>query len=464
MAAPAVQNPPAPAESKSAKKKKAKAVSRAESPAPASTPAEKPSSVVGDAAQEDGESPYIRDLQKNIRNVNKKIQNISKTDTVVAENKDKSLDELVNLKIINADQRASILNKPRLLTQLAQYEEQLAQYKKIDLEYRTRAAEVKAEVERALTQQHEKDKSAAVAEIKSTAEAESKKLLHSSLLVLSQFLRLAAARRGDEHSSELDENRALEGVLLQVYSGDEEGVATMLKLVHGSEERTKSVTGDDLQTTFAQVKEAAIAHAVPLIPSGEEPAVDSKAEIGTDPTVANAGLTEIDAGTDVALTNGNHTEEAAHTAPANAEVADEAANASAEATQWDAGNASMSASQEWVKVPENPAETETAAPDATPAAQANNTQTNTQSWADDATENATDAPAAPADANDGFQSVPGRNRGRGEGGWRGRGNYRGRGNFRGEGRGRGRGGRGRGGDRGGDGPFRGQQRRSDDAQ
>lgn len=64
MAAPAVQNPPAPAESKSAKKKKAKAASRAESPAPASTPGEKPSSVAGDAAQEDGENSYIRDLQK----------------------------------------------------------------------------------------------------------------------------------------------------------------------------------------------------------------------------------------------------------------------------------------------------------------------------------------------------------------------------------------------------------------
>lgn len=134
----------------------------------------------------------------------------------------------------------------------------------------------------------------------------------------------------------------------------------------------------------AQVKDAAIAHAVPLFPSGEEPATESAAEIGTDPTVANAGLTEIDAGTDVALTNGNHTEEASPTVPANAEVADEAANASAEAVQWDTGNASMTASQEWVKVPENPAETDTG-PDAAPAVQAN-----TQSWADDATENAAD--------------------------------------------------------------------------
>lgn len=63
MAATAVQNPPVQAESKSAKKKKAK-LERTESPAPASvsTPTEKPSSVAGDG--EDGENPYIRDMQK----------------------------------------------------------------------------------------------------------------------------------------------------------------------------------------------------------------------------------------------------------------------------------------------------------------------------------------------------------------------------------------------------------------
>jgi hypothetical protein len=42
---------------------------------------------------------------------------------------------------------------------------------------------------------------------------------------------------------------ALEGVLLNVYSGDENAVATMIKLIEGSEEKTKSVSGDELQTT-----------------------------------------------------------------------------------------------------------------------------------------------------------------------------------------------------------------------
>ena len=42
---------------------------------------------------------------------------------------------------------------------------------------------------------------------------------------------------------------ALEGVLLRIYSGDEEAVATMLKLVHGADEPTISTTGDELETT-----------------------------------------------------------------------------------------------------------------------------------------------------------------------------------------------------------------------
>lgn len=65
MPSSAVQNPPAPVESKSAKKKKAKA-ERTESPAPSASPApENPISVSGADASDDGfESPYIREVQK----------------------------------------------------------------------------------------------------------------------------------------------------------------------------------------------------------------------------------------------------------------------------------------------------------------------------------------------------------------------------------------------------------------
>lgn len=42
---------------------------------------------------------------------------------------------------------------------------------------------------------------------------------------------------------------ALEGVLLNVYSGDEGAVSTILKLIEGSEEKTQSVSGEELQTS-----------------------------------------------------------------------------------------------------------------------------------------------------------------------------------------------------------------------
>ncbi len=180
-----------------------------------------------------------------------------------------------------------------------------------------------------------------------------------------------------------------------------------------------------------------------------EAPIESTVVPATDPTVANAGMTEIDAGTDTALTNG-HLEEAPNntTHIANADVADEAANAAGE-SQWDTGNGlSLSTSQEWVQVPHDPVETETGF-EATPAA-----ANVTPSWADDQPEAQPEVPTQ-ADPNDGFHQVQ-RHRGRGDrdGGWRGRSGYRGGRGFRGDGRGRGRGG----GGRGGGGPFRGPRR------
>ncbi|KAI1800710.1 hypothetical protein F4811DRAFT_498126 [Daldinia bambusicola] len=453
MPSTAVQNPPVQTESKSAKKKKAKA-ERTDSPAPSalSVP-EKAGSVAGQESQDDSsESPYVRELQKNIRNLNKKISNASKTDSIIEQHKDKSLDDLVNAKIINADQRAQRLKKPQLEAQLAQLEEQLAQYKKVDEEYRARAAADKASLEKSLVEKFEKEKADAINELKEQAAAEAQKVQkvqHDSLLILSQFLRLAAARRTEEADAGLDENMALEGVLLNVYSGDENAVSTMIKLIEGSEEKTTSVSGEELQTTFAQVKAASAAHASLFAAEATE-VTEAPVEItnGTDPTVAHAGLTEIDStGATIQLTNG-HTEAASTpSAPENADVADDAANAAAE-SQWDANNdLSASVSQEeWVKVPRDPTETETGLT-ATPAAAGN-----VQSWADEQPENPPDS-RAPAEANDGFHQVQ-RNRPRGdrEGGWRGgrgrgdyRGGWRGHGEGRGRGRGRGRGGMGRGG-------------------
>ncbi|EMR72429.1 hypothetical protein UCREL1_516 [Eutypa lata UCREL1] len=383
-----VQNPPVQTESKSAKKKKTKVDPQIESPAPSVSPApEKSSSVSGayNGQDENGETAYIRELQKNVRNLNKKISNASRTDSIVAEHKDKSLDELVQLKLLNNDQRAQRLKKPQLEAQLAQIEEQLAQFKKVDEEYRTRLAAEKTTLEKSLSDKFESEKNEAVNQEKEKAAADSKKTLHDSLLVLSQFLRLAAARRSEEADAGLDENMALEGVLLNVYSGDEGAVSTILKLIEGSEEKTQSVSGEELQTSFAQVKAAAVAHvsafanidAAPEATETAEAPAQSSEPITTDPTIAYAGLTEIDAaGETTPLTNG-HTESGPDSAiPANADVADNAANAAAEA-QWDP-NTDLSASQEeWVKVPRNPTETEIGLT-ATPAETGN-----VQSWADD---------------------------------------------------------------------------------
>lgn len=167
--------------------------------------------------------------------------NASKTDSLLSQHAGKSLDELVASKIINPDQKAQILKKPALQAQLAQYEEQLTQYKQIDEQYRTRAATDKAEWEKSL----EKAKADAVSE---STEGH-KKSLRENLLLISQFLRLAACRREEATEPESDESQAIEGVLLAIYAGDEGAVNALLKLLEGSEEPILSVPGEELKTT-----------------------------------------------------------------------------------------------------------------------------------------------------------------------------------------------------------------------
>ncbi|VUC22784.1 unnamed protein product [Clonostachys rosea] len=412
------------------KKTAAKAIERTESPAP--------SAVSG---QERGdESPYIRELQKNIRNVNKKIShdtdleqtNASKTDSLLKEHSGKSLEELVDSKIINTDQKAQILKKPALQAQLTQLEEQLNQILKIDEQYRTKAAADKTVADQSL----EKAKADAVAEAKESFD----KTLRGNLLLLSQFLRLAAYRREEATDPESDESQAIEGVLLAIYTGDESAVNSMLKLVDGSSDQIWSVPGEQLQTTYAQVKSLAQDYKTPNYAEGAD-APEANTEVTTDPTIANAGATELDATVPVPGEQ-EQAVQAATNGIANINVSDEAANAVA-GSHWD-NTGEVAISQEWVdvKVPRDPAETETGLT-ATPAAAGNN-----QSWADDHPEPAAEtAPANAGEPNDGFHQVQ-RNRGRNEreGGnhrGRGRGEWRGRG--RGDGRGRGRGNRNAGG-------------------
>jgi hypothetical protein len=119
----------------------------------------------------------------------------------------------------------------------------------VDADYRSRT---EAEIERiqtSLTEKFEKEKADAIREIEEKAEADLKRSQHDNFLILSQFLRLAAARRAEEADPTLDENLALEGLLLAVYGGDESAVSAMLKLAEGTDDLTQSTAGEQLQST-----------------------------------------------------------------------------------------------------------------------------------------------------------------------------------------------------------------------
>ena len=163
--------------------------------------------------------------------------------------------------------------------------------------------------------------------------------------------------------------------------------------------------------------------------------------VGTDPTIAHAGMTEMGTSTESYTNGAFHNDDTAPndtpTAPAASAIdAGGAANAAGEAN-WEA-----KMSDSWVDVqPRDPAETDTGLV-ATPAG-----MTGTQSWAEDVPSEAPIS-AAPG-TGDGFHEVhhgrDGRARGGGRGGYHGEGRGRGGRPFRGDRGGEGGGYRGRGG-------------------
>lgn len=144
-------------------------------------------------------------------------------------------------KILNADQKAQILKKPALQAQVTQFEDQLAQFQILQEQFRTKATDDKTK----WTKTSDQAKLDAVKE----AKEEFQNVLNENLLVLSQFLRLAAYRREEALEPDADESQAIEGVLLAIYSGDHNAVQSMLKLVEGSSDPIISVPGEQLQTT-----------------------------------------------------------------------------------------------------------------------------------------------------------------------------------------------------------------------
>lgn len=376
----------------------------------------------------------------------------SKADAVIADNPDQTLDDLVAARKLNADQKAQVLKKPALQVQLKQYEEQVVQFRKVEKDLEDRFAAEKAH----LIELHHAELVRMREEVTAEANKTLSKKLDEDLLVLSQFLHAAAAKR-QTAEAESEEGRAFEGALLLVYQGNSASLTTLKNLIAGSDDKVTSTLGESLDFTFAQIKQSSIDDAPPLEETFEDEPSDNAdatvvepdnagaSAIVTDPTVAYSGLTELaDADSIPAALNG--VPEAVHMAgPEQSSVTPEAANAVAE-SNWNAEASVLTnesgAGEGWVEVPRDPVETETGVR-ATPAAIHGG-----NSWAEEVTEvNETEEKAVAE--NDGFEQVVhhgNRDRGRG----------RGRsGDFRGRGRGDGfRGGRGRG-DRGDGGERRG---------
>ena len=91
---------------------------------------------------------------------------------------------MVAARKINADQKAQILNKPKLQESLAQLEEQINQYKKFDQEYKAKMQSEKAEYEKTFNDKASKELEAAIAATKSQAAADALKEQHDSLLLI----------------------------------------------------------------------------------------------------------------------------------------------------------------------------------------------------------------------------------------------------------------------------------------
>jgi len=169
---------------------------------------------------------------------------MQKVDAIIAENPDVSLDDLVASRKINADQKAQALKKPGLQAQLAQFEQQLAQYKKFDQEYQQKIAQEKESLQRLHADELEKLRDT----LKAEADAASRKAFKEKFLTLSRFLRAAAARRQLE-DDDSDLTKGFEGALLLVYGGDAGAVSAAEKLIDGSDENVPSTEGVTLSVT-----------------------------------------------------------------------------------------------------------------------------------------------------------------------------------------------------------------------
>lgn len=234
-------------ESKSARKKKEKKAAEAATSTNGTAPAvpqdaSNETSAVPDA---DGstEHAYVKELQKQIRNINKKLAGMQKTDAVIAEHPDVSLDELVAQRKLNNDQRSAALKKPGLQAQLADLEERIEHYRKFDSDYQTKFSKQREDLSAA----HAKEVASLREQLQVEAASAAASEVRKKLLTFSQFLRAAAAKRTVEEEADTEESRAFEGALLLVYGGDSKAVDTALSIIEGSSEHVPSIEGMPLQ-------------------------------------------------------------------------------------------------------------------------------------------------------------------------------------------------------------------------
>ena len=161
---------------------------------------------------------------------------------MVAENPGVSLDELVASKKLNNDQKAQVLKKPQLEKQLTDLQEQLKQYRQFGKDYDERFGKEKA----ALLTSHQADLEKAKEEAGAAALADISAKRDQDLLLLSQFLHAAAAKRQTEEADS-PSGQAFEALLFLVYQGNETSLNAFKNLIDGSSEKVNSTEGDLLE-------------------------------------------------------------------------------------------------------------------------------------------------------------------------------------------------------------------------
>jgi hypothetical protein len=164
---------------------------------------------------------------------------MQKVDKIIEDHKDESLEELVALKLINADQKAQALKKPALQSQLASLEEQISHYKKFDAEYQQAMAKERDLLKSSHAKELDDMREVALKEARVEMEREFKR----RMLTFARFLKAAAERRQKEEADLGEEGKAFEGVLYGVYTGDAAAVDCAEKLICGAEEKVVDYSG-----------------------------------------------------------------------------------------------------------------------------------------------------------------------------------------------------------------------------